>query len=301
MERLASFGHAVVVWFAFAVTSLSAWPATSVVESNRLMDFAETAYPSLFRPRQQTRYSEAMAYRYYPETGTYLIVDGQRVFVLGGPFGPAIAYAGVISDYVAPVAPRFPLASAFQARVQNGFAESFVVSGDCGGTVTSTASAASPAIFESRQGFSNAQSIVMSLTGCTGSGATTLTGYFDQTYAPIGLVVPNALYVVLTSAAAPLPSAVQVGDTANYATFTMFTSAAKSTVAGQMIYSYVVERDSDTSVFVVLISKTYNQAGQLLLTGQQRLRLTSTAALTLQSMDFQYSTTSTLHLVYTRQ
>jgi hypothetical protein len=63
--------------------------------------------------------------------------------------------------------------------------------------------------------------------------------------------------------------------------------------------SYLVEADSSTTAIVNVISKSYDMSDQLLLNQQVRYRIDSAGALELVSIDAQYSTTSTIHLVYT--
>ena len=91
-----------------------------------------------------------------------------------------------------------------------------------------------------------------------------------------------------------------MGDTAVYATLTTYTDSTKTVTTGQRILSYVVEADTADTAIVNLISKGYNTSNQLLFTQQSRLRISASGALTAVSIDVQYSTTSTNHLVYTK-
>jgi hypothetical protein len=63
--------------------------------------------------------------------------------------------------------------------------------------------------------------------------------------------------------------------------------------------SYVVEADTSTTAIVNLIAKSYNAAGTLIATEQDRYRITSTGALTPTSIDIQAANGSTTHLVFT--
>lgn len=58
-------------------------------DTERLLNWAETTYPDLFRSRQATINIEPWLYRYYPETQIYAGVNknDNDVYVLGGDFG----------------------------------------------------------------------------------------------------------------------------------------------------------------------------------------------------------------------
>jgi uncharacterized delta-60 repeat protein len=87
----------------------SAVPADEA--ARQLMDFAEAQFPQHFPGPAQTLLAAPFAYRYYPSTGVYLAVAlppaapyvDQGVYVLGGAFGNAPLYAGVLTDFITPV------------------------------------------------------------------------------------------------------------------------------------------------------------------------------------------------------
>ena len=64
--------------------------------------------------------------------------------------------------------------------------------------------------------------------------------------------------------------------------------------------SYVVEADTANTAIVNLISKAYNTANQPLFTQQGRYRIAADGTLSVMTIDIQYSTTSTTHLIYTK-
>lgn len=92
---------------------LAAAAPTPLDAANQLMDYGESAYPTLFPGHPATASFTPFAYRYYPQTGMYLGVvvsdaPGYRfggVYVMGGRFGTAPTYAGLVTDFIAPVAP----------------------------------------------------------------------------------------------------------------------------------------------------------------------------------------------------
>lgn len=69
--------------------------------ASRLMDFAQTQFPQYFPSSQPNQSADSWVYRFYPETGAYLIVDGQKIFVAGPPFGNLLRYVGLISQFIA--------------------------------------------------------------------------------------------------------------------------------------------------------------------------------------------------------
>jgi uncharacterized delta-60 repeat protein len=79
--------------------------------AGQLMDFAEAQFPQHFPGPAQALMAPPFVYRYYPATGVYLAVAlppaapyvDQGVYVLGGAFGPAPLYAGLLTDFITPV------------------------------------------------------------------------------------------------------------------------------------------------------------------------------------------------------
>ena len=85
-----------------------------------------------------------------------------------------------------------------------------------------------------------------------------------------------------------------------YATVTVYSDSTKTTTTGQRQLSYVVESDSASTAFVTLITKSFNTANQLLFTQQSKYRIAADGTLNIVTIDVQYSTTSTTHLIYTK-
>jgi alpha-tubulin suppressor-like RCC1 family protein len=73
-------------------------------EAKALFDFAEARYPQLFPSRRPDMAAENWRYRFYPETGIFLVVADGRVYVLGGPFGDQVRYVGLAHDVLNPPA-----------------------------------------------------------------------------------------------------------------------------------------------------------------------------------------------------
>lgn len=80
--------------------------------ATELFDLGERAYAQYFPSRQPDRVAGALAYRYYPETQAFLVVDqtALQVYVLGGPFGTAVTLVGDVITYVpcVPVSIGYP-------------------------------------------------------------------------------------------------------------------------------------------------------------------------------------------------
>jgi alpha-tubulin suppressor-like RCC1 family protein len=72
------------------------------VEAKALFDFAEAQFPHLFPSHRPDMAVEDWRYRFYPETGIFLVVADGRVYVLGGPFGDQVRYVGLAQDVLNP-------------------------------------------------------------------------------------------------------------------------------------------------------------------------------------------------------
>ena len=198
-------------------------------------------------------------------------------------------------------ATSFPLQAGYKLRISAGAADNFSISGTCTGTANITTGAATTSTFEGVVGYAAPQTVTINLTNCTpASNAITGTSYYDSNYAPLGSIIPSVEYAKFLTQPPAIPASVKVGDTAVYATLTTYTNSAKTTSTGQRILSYVIESDTSVSAIANLISKQYNLASQLLFTQQTKYRLTADGSLTIISIDIQYSTTSTNHLLYTK-
>lgn len=78
-----------------------------------LFDFGESNFKQFFPSHQPDKVAGGLAYRYYPETGAYLIVDASsQIYVFGGPFGHTLVLVGKISDYL--VSPCVAVSTGFQ-------------------------------------------------------------------------------------------------------------------------------------------------------------------------------------------
>lgn len=195
----------------------------------------------------------------------------------------------------------FPLQVGYKALVVAGQSNNFTVTGTCPGTATFTAGAALPATFEGVAGFSATGVLNVNLTNCTAASiSNTATSYYDSNYAPIGSVSPPVSYAKFLTAPPTLPASVKVGDVGALSTLTVYTDGTKTTVAGQVVLSYVIESDTSASAIVNVISKGYNAANVLLITQQTRYRIDAAGTLTIVSIDLQASSVSTNHFLLTK-
>lgn len=199
----------------------------------------------------------------------------------------------------APAVSSFPLQAGYKARIISGSTDNFSISGTCAGTATFTNGTAIAATFQSVTGYSVAQTATINLSNCTPStNAVTGTGYYDTNYSPLGSSILGVEFTKYASLPPALPLSVKVGDTAAYATLNTYTDSTMSTATGQRFISYVIEADTTSTAIVNIITKGYNSTGQLIFTQQSRYRIAADGKLTVISIDIQYSTTSTTHLVY---
>ena len=194
----------------------------------------------------------------------------------------------------------FPLQAAYKTRVASGSTDSFNVSGTCTGTATTSSSVPSGATFDGAAALSVASTITINYSNCTpASNASTSNVYYDSNYNLLGHFTPGVEYGKFATTPATLPTSVKVGDTAVYGTETIYTDSSKQTTKGQRTLSYVVEADGPSTAILNLITKDVNASNQLLFTQQTKFRISADGALKVVSIDIQYSTTSTNHIVLT--
>jgi hypothetical protein len=196
----------------------------------------------------------------------------------------------------------FPLKSAYTTLIANGLSKTFTISGDCGGSGTKTAAAATTsATFEGVTGFSAVGTITTSSAApCAASSATSFTAYYDTNYIPLGLNSVGVNYGVYLTAPI-IPASVIVGNTGITGTETLYTDSTKTVGNGRVDGSYVIEPDTANTAIVNIIGKLYNATPTLIATEQDRFRIATTGALVPISTDIQYATISTLHLRFTYQ
>lgn len=193
----------------------------------------------------------------------------------------------------------FPLRGAYQTLVSQSEINSFSISGTCTGSATETRSAATAATFEGAAGVSTTTTLTGTYSNCTpASFASTSISYYDTNYKPVGSENLGTDYAVYSTN--DLPTSVKVGDTAQFATVDVYSSSTKQVRNGTRVLSYTVEADSSSTAIVNLIAKGYNAYNQLLYTQQSRYRINSSGQLSIVSRDIQYSTTSTSHMVLTK-
>ena len=224
------------------------------------------------------------------------MVVSVAMFVLAGCGGGGSGRSGPTASNLS-----FPFAAGYGARIAAGATDNYSISGSCAGSATMTNGAASASTFEGVTGFAAAQTLTQSLTNCTAAtNAVSGTTYWDSTFAPLGYSIPGVEYAKFLTAPPPLPASVRVGDTGVDATLTRYTDSTKTVTTGQSVLSYVIEADSADTAVVNLISMDYNTSNQLLFTQQTRMQISANGTLSAVSIDVQASTTSTIHLVYTK-
>ncbi|NRF67639.1 hypothetical protein HLB44_11650 [Aquincola sp. S2] len=85
-----------------ATSSQAAAAVDPALEATQLFNFAEANYPQLFPSHRPDMATENWRYRFYPETGIFLVVSDGRIFVLGGSFGEQVKYIGLAADVLNP-------------------------------------------------------------------------------------------------------------------------------------------------------------------------------------------------------
>jgi hypothetical protein len=194
----------------------------------------------------------------------------------------------------------FALQRAYQARVAAGASDTLTVSGTCSGSSTIVLGTPQAVTFEGAAALRTTQTNTLTLTNCAPS---TLVinelFYLDASSTPLGASQVGLDYAKFSTAPTPWPVSAKVGDSGTIANFTTYSSDTKAVTTGRRVMTYVVEADSSTTAIVNVISKSYDTSDQLLLNQQVRYRIDSAGTLELVSIDAQYSTTSTIHLIYT--
>jgi hypothetical protein len=194
----------------------------------------------------------------------------------------------------------FALAAGYKARIASGATDNFNLSGSCTGTATISTAAAAPATFEGVTGYSSAQASSVNFTNCApATSSATGSTYYNASYATIGLSIVGGEYASFAAPPSDLPVAVKVGDTADIATLTTYTNSTKTVAKGRRVLSYVIEGDTNTTAIVNLITRSYDLGNVLLSTEQSRYHVAENGTLTRGTIDVQFSSTSTLHLLYT--
>ena len=196
----------------------------------------------------------------------------------------------------------FALRSSQNSQTTNAKVSNYAVTGTCLGSAHTSSSAPASAIFEGNPAFAVTTTATLTFTNCTPeSSAATIVTYTDSNYVSVGSSSAGVSYGKYLIPPISLPTSVKIGDTAVYGTENMYTDSTKQTSMGQRTYSFVIEQDgaSTTTAIVNFISRNFNTANQLLLTSQSRTRITVDGVRTPVSIDLQYSTTSTKHLILT--
>ena len=208
---------------------------------------------------------------------------------------------------VTPATSTFAFDTGYRTRIQSGATDNFDVSGSCVGTARIAAAAAQAANFEGVSGFAASQ-VSSSNWVCPPSATPSVNSisgstYFNSAYVPIGLEITGGEYSRFEAppAAAPgaLPASVKVGDSGTLSTSTIYADNTKAVVNGRRVVGYAIEDDTPDTAVANVITRTYSSSGELLVTQQSRYRMPANGKLTLLSIDVQFSTISSVHLIYT--
>lgn len=223
----------------------------------------------------------------------------------GGGGGGGTSPSGPVASTLS-----FPFRSAVNTVTANGESYTLTANGTlatqstdglCSGTFTSTSAPANTSTtFEGTPALSSVSTSTMTLTNCTPASSTsTDTDYYDTSYAALGFIASSGGYGVYQAPRA-IPSTVRVGDSGIVGTYTYYTDSTKSVADGSAELSYLVEADTADTAILNLITKRYDQSSRLLRTANARGRIDAAGTLTRVSIDIQYATTSTTHLVFRR-
>lgn len=190
------------------------------------------------------------------------------------------------------------LRTAWASRVKTGFSKTFSISGTCSGTaVLSDSGAKTATTFENTSSYSAVSTATINFSNCTPATSTaTVTDYYDANGIPLGGQSASGYYVYTLSNS--IPATVKLGETGKIGTKTKYSDSSKSTLVETSEDWYAIEPDTNSTVIFNIISKTYNPAGVLTSTEQNRYRMSSSSSMNLISMDLQFSNGSTTHLIF---
>lgn len=85
----------------------------TTVTADDLLNWAEQAYPQFFPGRQANQAWAPYIYRYYPSTGNYVGLDGDKVFILGPVSEGLLRQVGIVYQYACQVKPADCVAPSF--------------------------------------------------------------------------------------------------------------------------------------------------------------------------------------------
>ncbi|MFM2057247.1 MAG: hypothetical protein RLY71_1632 [Pseudomonadota bacterium] len=196
----------------------------------------------------------------------------------------------------------FPLAVGYKKRMQEPASENYKISGTCSGSAILSKSSPSSTIFENTPTLKVTQTFTTQFDNCTPTTtASTTVGFYNSNYDLLGSSTGGNEYTVVSGTAAEIPSTVKIGDNSVYGTFLVYADKNKNIQLGHRELSYTVQPGSNTYATVIFITRNFNTSNQLLWTQQSKYRIMNDGTFTPVSIDIQYSTTSTNHLVFTKR
>ena len=221
----------------------------------------------------------------------------------GGGGGTPTPVADITAPIASPgtVATTFPLQSAYRSLIVRGQQTYFNISGTCGGTASTSASAPTSSTYEGSPSLSTTVATTANYTGCNLQGNfDPFVIYYDSNYSPIGSMAQGNFFGKYFFPAPQIPSSVKVGDSGPLGNETLFTDNTKTVFTGLVGRRFVIESDgvSTTTAIANLIAERYNTTNQLVSTTQNRYRISSNGSLSPVSIDV-LSTTGNIHLTYT--
>ena len=199
----------------------------------------------------------------------------------------------------------FPFAAGYRARIVSGATDNFNLNAPstCTGSSTIATAASQTNNFEGVNGFSAGQTSTISFNNCLpATGSQTGTTYYDANYLPIGLMIVGGEYSKYTALPTALPATLKIGDpnaSGVISTQTSYSDSTQATPTGRRQIAYEIKADTATTAIANVITRSYDTNNNLLATQINAFRMAESGALTLLSIDVQFSTTSSVRLIYT--
>jgi len=169
--------------------------------------------------------------------------------------------------------PTYDIKTAFQNRLLKGANKTFNVTGDCKGTLSQTDSPAAKTIWNNQTVYAVGNTNIPTIPNCSlgFSGTQTSITYYDLDFVELAKFHSDGSYSEFVKS--PRPTAVTVGDSGTLGTWTHWNNTGKTNIYEKDVMSYVIEPDTNTSVILNLIDRTYDNNNLLEITSQLRYRL----------------------------
>lgn len=198
---------------------------------------------------------------------------------------------------------EYRLQQGYRAMIMGGESPLFTVSGSCHGSAWQISAPAVLQSFEGVSAYMVASSNGMTLSDCSpASSGGESAGFYDTQMRLLGRAADDGSeFAVVPEPTLLLPEVVRIGDSGDRDTLIEYTDDGQAVQLGRVERSFVVEPGEGSFAVANFVARTYDIQNRLMLTQQDRYRMSHDGALHKIEIDLQYATTSSRHLVLTRR